>query len=290
MKTKYDPNGVLWVTPGINADEYSVVDGRVCKTPSTGPLAPANDNKNLATQAEANEDPSSAFPGTLPPGHDDGGSCGGHDDDHHEFPSDVIIEPDLDASKPPVTEGAKLTKIRYGPYKIDSMDMISNRPDLNIEIPCRNCYIAALQAALEYEDGSSANVDTGAWLHHMVLYNNGMGKDDLVCDFLFQPERIYASGNERIVSRLNGVADYGIKIDSRDSVGMIYDLMNDSDSPQTYYISIVSKTPFSPPSRFPLKKHPPTSHSNRPTHIDLRMAPLQHCRLQTRLNGLARHR
>ena len=146
----------------------------------------------------------------------------------------------MDLEKPPVTEGATLTKIRYGPYDLEAMGMIENRPDLNIELPCDDCYITALQASLEYENGTSANVNTGGWLHHMVLYNNGDNKDDLVCDSLLSPQRIYASGNERIVSRVNGVADYGIKIDSGDSVGMIYDLMNDSDAPQTYYITIVS--------------------------------------------------
>lgn len=145
------------------------------------------------------------------------------------------------------------------------MDMISNRPDLNIETPCKDCYITAIQASLEYEDGTSANVDTGAWLHHMVLYNNGLGKDDLVCDSLLAPQRIYASGNERIVSRVNGVGDYGIKIESRDSIGMIYDLMNDSDSPQTYYLSIVSKNPTNPlfPPYLPSPNHP---LKHRPTN------------------------
>jgi hypothetical protein len=237
----------LWATPGINADEYSVVDGRICKIASADPLAPANDNKNIATQSESNEDPSSAFPGTLPPGHSNG-TCpedGGHDGGG-EIPPGVIIEPDLDPSKPPVTEGATLTKIRYGPYDIEAMGIIQNRPDLNSETPCNDCYITALQASLEYENGTSANVDTGAWLHHMVLYNNGPGKDDLVCDSLLAPQRIYASGNERTVSRINGVANYGIKIDPGDSIGMIYDLMNDSDSPQTYYITIVSTATTTP--------------------------------------------
>ncbi|KAK2804805.1 hypothetical protein FQN51_001447 [Onygenales sp. PD_10] len=232
IKTQYDPEGVFWVTPGVNADEYSIVEGRLCNTASTDPdLAPPSDNKNIAAGAPDNGG-SSPFPGT-------GGACPS-EPPTDELPPDFLDEPDLDASKPG-KDGATVTKIRYGPYQLDAMDMISNRPDLNMEAPCEDCYITALQANLEYEDGTTANVNTGAWLHHMVLYKNGLGNKDLVCGsglISLMPERIYASGNERSVSRANGVAQYGIELGSGDSIGMIYDLMNESDEAQTYYLTI----------------------------------------------------
>ncbi|KAL1955726.1 hypothetical protein VTO42DRAFT_8124 [Malbranchea cinnamomea] len=226
IKTKYDPNGVFWVTPGVNADEFSVVDGRLCKIPTTDPtIAPANDNKNLATHYEGNLD-NAPFPGQER-------NC----THEPEIPPDFNDEPDLDPSKPPITEGATLTKIRYGPYEVAAMDMISNRLDLNIELPCKDCFITALQADLEYEDGSRANINTGAWLHHMVLSKSGIGNSDPVCR-LPLIERIYASGNERSVSRTNHVLPYGIKISRIDRVNMIYDLMNESDEDKTLYISV----------------------------------------------------
>lgn len=48
LKTKYDPQGLLWVTPGINADEYEAREGRVCKrtTKYTANTPPESDNPN----------------------------------------------------------------------------------------------------------------------------------------------------------------------------------------------------------------------------------------------------
>jgi hypothetical protein len=221
------------VTPGINADQYSVVNGRVCKVPSTDPLAPANDNKNYAQPSiEQNNSP---FPGTTncteTPGHG-----------HGELPEGFLDEPDLDPTKPG-KDGATVTKIRHGPYNVGAGDMISNRYDSGLTKPCRNCYITAIQANLEYANGTTANVNTGAWLHHMVLFRGGSGNRDLVCNSLLTPQRIYAAGNERTVSRINGVQKYGIELGTLDRLSMIYDLMNESAQSATYYLSLVGILP-----------------------------------------------
>jgi hypothetical protein len=48
IKSKYDPKGLLYVSPGINADLYEARDGRICKrtTPYTANTAPPSDNPN----------------------------------------------------------------------------------------------------------------------------------------------------------------------------------------------------------------------------------------------------
>jgi hypothetical protein len=48
IKTKYDPNGLLYVSPGINAELYEAREGRICKrtTPYTGKTAPESDGVN----------------------------------------------------------------------------------------------------------------------------------------------------------------------------------------------------------------------------------------------------
>ncbi|KAF1991598.1 hypothetical protein K402DRAFT_128773 [Aulographum hederae CBS 113979] len=38
IKTKYDPEGVFWVTPGVGADLYAVKDGRVCSAAANGSM------------------------------------------------------------------------------------------------------------------------------------------------------------------------------------------------------------------------------------------------------------
>jgi hypothetical protein len=48
LKSKYDPDMVFWVTPGINADLMEVREERVCKvtTPRKDTSAPKGDNTN----------------------------------------------------------------------------------------------------------------------------------------------------------------------------------------------------------------------------------------------------
>jgi hypothetical protein len=63
LKTKWDPNFVFYVTPGINADLMVPKDGRLCKL--VGPpakiekdMAPLGDNLNIGDH----EKPRSSFP------------------------------------------------------------------------------------------------------------------------------------------------------------------------------------------------------------------------------------
>jgi hypothetical protein len=53
---------------------------------------------------------------------------------------------------------------------------------------------------------------------------------------------IFASGNERTPVRTNGKYKYGIEFGAFDSLGMLYDLMNESKEAATYYIEMVIST------------------------------------------------
>lgn len=82
----------------------------------------------------------------------------------------VIIEPDLDPSKPS-KDGATVKKIKFGPYTLAAgqkkefpIGAFGLSPiEMGRPPPCTNCFITAMQLNLEYEDGTIANVDTGAW-------------------------------------------------------------------------------------------------------------------------------
>ena len=92
--------------------------------------------------------------------------------------------------------GSKRVILRYGPYKVPSSTESHGMKEFNDQAaqkPCEDCYIIALQAGLEYPNGTHANTNTGMWLHHAVLYD--FGRQDIVCDTM--PYRFFASGNER---------------------------------------------------------------------------------------------
>jgi len=84
----------------------------------------------------------------------------------YPLPQGFKIEPDLDTSKKPSTPRAKIVKIRQGPFKlapgkqVDTMQQWIPEP----EIPCRDCYITAIQGGLEFKDGKAAHADDGAML------------------------------------------------------------------------------------------------------------------------------
>jgi hypothetical protein len=138
----------------------------------------------------------------------------------------------------------------FSPFKVPAMGMLDNEKAFNIPKPCEDCYIVAMQGDLQFEDGTAANVENGAWLHHSVLYS-GLGwtpgsKQDLVCSytllsaFMGWPHRIFASGNERTPVRLNTKFKYGMSVEKGDYFHLLYDLVNVTPEAVNLYLVMVS--------------------------------------------------
>jgi hypothetical protein len=87
------------------------------------------------------------------------------------LPGGFSEESDVEMSKSPVAEGGKFIKLRQGPFTIAAEEMLE--PDKQWipepEMPCRDCYVTAIQGSLEYEDGTPADADTGAMLQVRLL-------------------------------------------------------------------------------------------------------------------------
>lgn len=83
-----------------------------------------------------------------------------------DLPKNFKVEPRLDASKTPSTPGARFVKIRQGPFSIPVGKFVSEEEQWIAEpkMPCKHCYVTAIQADLEFENGSPANTDQGAML------------------------------------------------------------------------------------------------------------------------------
>lgn len=96
-----------------------------------------------------------------------------------------------------LNEGSKRVQVPYGPYTAppsSQMGGMKTFTELVTQMPCTDCLITWMQADLHYVNGTSANADTGLWLHHTVLANTA--QEDLFCGQAL-PQRIFASGNER---------------------------------------------------------------------------------------------
>ncbi|KAF2664916.1 hypothetical protein BT63DRAFT_79607 [Microthyrium microscopicum] len=159
--------------------------------------------------------------------------------------------------------GAKTVKLRYGPYKVPSMKVVNvfgeggalwNFADNAAPKPCEDdCAIMGINAGLEYPNGTNANIDTGLWLHHMVLFNIGKGRKDATCgDALVSlphmivgssatgSERLFSSGNERTQAILPNWNEnkVGYMLKPTDKFALIVDLMNDNMVDAVVYLTI----------------------------------------------------
>jgi hypothetical protein len=157
---------------------------------------------------------------------------------------------------------SKSVKVRYGPYKVPDMKRknilgeggsLWNFADNSVQKPCDECTIIGMNAGLEYADGTNANIDTGLWLHHMVVMNIGVGREDATCSgnsfslphILLgtspkMSERIFSSGNERTEAFLPdwNIKDVGYKLKKNDRFSLIVDLMNENLETALVYMTI----------------------------------------------------
>jgi hypothetical protein len=166
----------------------------------------------------------------------------------------VILEDDLKEGGVG-KDGATIKKIKFGPYTLQPgqkkefpigafgiSPVEPGRP-----LPCTNCYITALQLNLEYPDGKIANVDTGAWLHHVDISVSGV---DYTCpsnplsliinggDPAMGGNRIYAGGNERVPVRLNSKYKFGID-PGWGTMGGAVELMSENTKPITVFCTLL---------------------------------------------------
>jgi hypothetical protein len=126
--------------------------------------------------------------------------------DHHLYPRRILTihftvsnDPDMEYLEAQYFREYKSERVRikYGPYEVPPSHVDNGMKNFqlrNATMPCHDCLITWFQADLVYLDGTTANADTGMWLHHTVLTNGG--KED-VKGCKYHGERFFASGNER---------------------------------------------------------------------------------------------
>jgi hypothetical protein len=159
---------------------------------------------------------------------------------------------------------------------IGDSGMLSNYPHTNMEKyelsrilanwntgltynrPCTGeCTIIGMEAGLEFANGTSANIDSGMWLHHMVMFNAGPGREESVCTTMDvsvphvtinatarSSERFFASGNERTIGIFPewGISDTGYRIKSTDSFAGLLEFMNENMEDKLVYMTITYDT------------------------------------------------
>ncbi|QDS78107.1 hypothetical protein FKW77_004136 [Venturia effusa] len=133
------------------------------------------------------------------------------------------------AQEPAKPGHTRVTK-KIGTWSVSSTKMLSTFK-MVADSPCgvAGCYVTAMEATIRYPDGKEANVDTGAWLHHIAMFGSGTGGGS-----------IWACGNERPTLRLNSVDKYGI--DWPLTYMMMIDLMTEVVAPKSLTLEVTYET------------------------------------------------
>jgi hypothetical protein len=122
-------------------------------------------------------------------------------------------------------DGAKRTTVPYGSWMVTNKMMMQQTKLAKGPCPTAGCYVTAMEATIRYPDKKEANVDTGAWLHHIALFGSGGGSGS-----------IWAAGNERPTLRLNTESKYGL--DFPQAFMLMIDLMTEDSKPKNLTLEI----------------------------------------------------
>lgn len=128
---------------------------------------------------------------------------------------------------------------RYGPVTLPPA--VGSQPGVfsavvpNLPMACSNCYMTGSAIDLVFDDGSSANLDKGVMLHHVVVFNSGRPDPTCAPDTPIGAlgERFFASGNERTPGKLP--PGYGYHLGD-ESVTAMVELMNHTPVPQVVFV------------------------------------------------------
>ena len=111
--------------------------------------------------------------------------------------------------------------------------------------PCSDCTLKYAKSYVKYPDGSPANIDTGAWLHHLTMSVVGPGREDLACPggtmrIPKNMERMLAFHNDRNETffGISATDEMGFYLGKEDTITLELMLKNELNIPKDLVFSI----------------------------------------------------
>ena len=136
--------------------------------------------------------------------------------------AEIILDAPL--SRDPETPSAVVSSVGYGPFALPAGGMVSNEKLIDVEKPCADCFIVAVQSRLEDTNRTELVTDAGFWLHHVIIFNTA--ESDLTCPAM-GGERFYGGGNTKATWRFNSHGRWGYRTRETDLWVIVVDLMNE---------------------------------------------------------------
>jgi hypothetical protein len=114
----------------------------------------------------------------------------------------VLVAAGLAAGPPAEAKEVKTVTVQYGPIPLAPGILTAFVP--GVPKPCSDCDVTGVKLDLVYNDGKSANLDTGVMLHHVLLWQ--YNRPDSTCGpetpVGMAGQRFFAAGNERTAGTL----------------------------------------------------------------------------------------
>ena len=108
----------------------------------------------------------------------------------------TALAANVSLSEQPISIGATRSVLTYGPFHAEPRSMYPHTPSLSEQKPCTDCYLVKTQVELQNLDGTTANFNNGATLHHLMQFNTE--QSDPICP-MNDGNLFLVSGNERNV-------------------------------------------------------------------------------------------
>jgi hypothetical protein len=138
-------------------------------------------------------------------------------------------------SELPYSSGATRTVLTFGPFHTEPHTMYPHTPYVSEQKPCIDCYLVRTQVELQYLNGTSANFNNGAALHHFMQFT--IGESDPICPSN-AGNLFLVSGNERNIWELNSNGPYGYYVGSTGNWVTAPAIMNVAEEPSDLQIQV----------------------------------------------------
>lgn len=124
----------------------------------------------------------------------------------------------------PTTPSATISPVHYGTFTVAAGSSLGNTILKDVEKPCTDCYIVAMQARLESINSTELGTESGVSLHHIIFFNTG--RSDITCPIM-AGERFFGGDNTRPTRRWNNHARWGYSALGNESWDLAVELVND---------------------------------------------------------------
>ncbi|KAF2431429.1 hypothetical protein EJ08DRAFT_660018 [Tothia fuscella] len=168
----------------------------------------------------------------------------------YKAPVSRVAEIQEDSSTWP---NAKKKKIRYGPYRLPPISeknlesYLLKQQGLAVSLQAgvtkpstQDHVLLDVVAGLEFDDGTTAEVKDGAWLHHAVLVNVGPGVVDTDCSSPYY-DYFFENGNEKehvLYANQSSLSKSGYHLRQKDVLFLNTEVMNMDEKEKWVWLTL----------------------------------------------------